>query len=119
MQTQKMNPRPYEFYLRDLDNYLLVESSARGVVIRASRNNCSERRKAFFLREISAEGYIPDRRQAPTALQPPRDVEWIIDESWKTPSPPRLGTSLMVGLLVSATVLWLGLITLVFLNARW
>jgi hypothetical protein len=108
----------FEFYIRDLDNYLLVESTGRGVIIHASRDNCSERRKAFFLREISAEGYIPDCYQADPALQTRQSVEWILDDRWeKRFAPARPGTSFVVRLLVYGTVLWLGLITLVWVNA--
>ena len=118
MQAQKENPRKFEFYLRELDNHLLVESSAGGVLIRASRDNCSERRKAFFLREISAEGYIPDGYQADAALQTAPSVEWVIDESWKRRSAPgRSGTRFMVRALVYGVILWLELMTLVLVSA--
>jgi hypothetical protein len=118
MQTHNEHARRFEFYLRELDNHLLVESTDRSVTIRASRDNCSERRKAFFLREINAEGYIPDSCQAHIASSPAQPVRWIIDGSWKKPSPrPRLGSPFMVRLLVYGGVLWLELLTLLFLSA--
>jgi hypothetical protein len=118
MPTEKEIPNQFEFYLRELDNYLLVENTAHGVIIHASRDNCSERRKSFFLREISAEGYIPDRYQADPASQARQSVEWIVDDRWKKRfARTRLGSHVMVRLLVYGTVLWLGLITLVWVNA--
>ncbi len=60
MRVQQETPTQFEFYLPELDNMVLVESGPEGVVIRAARNNFSERRKSFFIPQLAAEGYIPD-----------------------------------------------------------
>lgn len=118
MQTQKEHARRFEFYLRDLDNHVLVESTAHSVVVRATRDNCSERRKAFFIREISAEGHIPDGYQSASAARAVPSVDWIIDGSWKGAAlPPRPGSKLMLRLLVCSALLLLGMLTLLFLGA--
>ena len=61
MRTQIAVRDRFELYIRDLDNHVLVENSADGVVIIATRDNLSDKRKALFVRHLAAEGYIPDR----------------------------------------------------------
>ena len=61
MSTQVAVPEKVELYLPDLDNHILIENSAGEVVIRATRNNLTAERKAFFIRHLAVEGYIPDR----------------------------------------------------------
>jgi hypothetical protein len=61
MRTQIAVPERFELYLPDLDNHLLIENSEGGVVISATRDNVSDKRKTFFIRYLAAEGYIPDR----------------------------------------------------------
>ena len=118
VQTLKEHPRRFEFYLRDLDNHVLVESTAHSVVVRATRDNCSERRKAFFIREISAEGYIPDGYQSEPAARAVPSVDWIIDGSWQSAAfVHHPGSTFMVRLLVCGALLWAGLLTLLFLGA--
>ena len=74
MNTHTRYPPSYEFYLRDIDTRVLVEETAAGVIIRMSRNTLSERRKASFLHELAAEGFIEDSVQ-----WSPRDVRWLVD----------------------------------------
>jgi len=47
IQTQREILRKFECYWRDLDHYLLVESSSPGVIARPTPNNCPVRRKDF------------------------------------------------------------------------
>ena len=54
-------PQIFDLHIPDLDNHLRVENNSDGVLIRASRDNFSERRKAALIRWLAAEGYIPDR----------------------------------------------------------
>jgi hypothetical protein len=61
MQTQSTVPESYRLYIPDLDNHVLIETGAEGVVIRATRDNMSDRRKATFIRHLAAQGYIPER----------------------------------------------------------
>ena len=61
MRTQIAVPERFELYIPDLDNHLLIENSEDGVVISATRDNFSEKRKTFFIRHLAVEGYIPDR----------------------------------------------------------
>ena len=61
MRTQIAVPERFELYIPDLDNHLLIENNEGGVVIRAARDNLSDKRKTYFIRHLAAEGFIPDR----------------------------------------------------------
>jgi hypothetical protein len=118
MRTQNKLPKRFEFYFRDLDNHVLVETFADGVVIRATRDSFSERRKTFFIRELAAEGYIPDAYQTYIGSQPTQSLraEWLVDGAWKGPRRTP-ATRFMVRLLAYATLLWLGFMSVLFLCA--
>ena len=63
MRTHIATPERFQLYIPDLDNHVLIENSAGDVIISATRDNFSENRKMFFIRHLSAEGYIPDHYQ--------------------------------------------------------
>lgn len=77
-------PSQSEFYSRIPDNLLLVENEDGAVTVRAARDNFSERRKMFFIRELAAEGFIPDNFLYFTNTEGPMllGLRWIIDGSW-------------------------------------
>jgi len=79
MHDQLAVPKSFELYVPDLDNHILVENTVNGVVIRASRDNFSDRRKSSFIRQLAAEGYIPDHHE--WFCDPEQDglsgVKWI------------------------------------------
>jgi hypothetical protein len=52
-----------EFYDARLDTHLRVEVDADEVLVRATRNTYSPGRRVCFLRELAAEGFIPDHYQ--------------------------------------------------------
>jgi hypothetical protein len=83
MRTQIAVTQKFELYVRDLDNHVLIENSAGGVVISATRDNFSDQRKTFFIRHLAAEGYIPDRYE--WFSEPSADgffgVKWITGAS--------------------------------------
>jgi len=118
MRAQKSQSRQFEFYFRDLDNSVLVESGDDGVVIRAVRDNFSERRKCFFIRELAAEGHIPDSYQ--WFCGPGGDVchklTWVVDRSWLDthPASARRATQFARRLLICSAVLWLTFMGLLF-----
>jgi hypothetical protein len=84
MREQKVLPKEFEFYFPDLDNLILVETlEDGGVRIRVTRDNLEEKRKVFFIRQLAAEGFIPDNYQwfsASTANS--LRVTWLKDYSW-------------------------------------
>lgn len=90
---------------------MLVEDLAGEIVIHASRNTFSDERKARFIRELAAEGFIPDDyRWLPRAgMESSPGIRWLIDTSCFKPDETfAAGTRrFMVRLLSSAALLWL------------
>ena len=97
-------------------NCLLVENTENGVVIHATRNNFSPRRKQVFIRELAAEGFIPDRLQwlSSTEAQHMPGVTWIIDDSWVPhgAAARSMSKKVIMRLFLSATAVWLALMAL-------
>jgi hypothetical protein len=89
MRAQTATPEKFELYIPDLDNHILVENHDDRVVIHASRNNCSERRKASFIRHLAKEGYIPDRYEwfCEPRVEEFFSVRWVVDCSWSESDP--------------------------------
>ena len=89
MRTQIPVPESFKLYVPDLDNHILVENHGDRVVIHASRDNVSERRKTSFIRHLATEGYIPDRYE--WFCNPRADdffgVRWVVDVSWSENDP--------------------------------
>ncbi|MEM1059551.1 MAG: hypothetical protein AAGK14_09910 [Verrucomicrobiota bacterium] len=54
-------PSIYEFFTQQPENMIRVEARSDGEVhITLAVDNFSEQRKAYFVRELAAEGFIPD-----------------------------------------------------------
>jgi hypothetical protein len=60
MNTPTAEFRSFEFRFPHLDTMLRLEVQGESVTIYASRNTFSSRRKEMFIRELAAEGFIPD-----------------------------------------------------------
>jgi hypothetical protein len=85
MATELFPPARTEFCPRSPENYLLVENQEDGrVVIHAAFDNYTEQRKALFIRELAAEGFIPDEYEYLTSTGGFgfMGVYWVIDDSW-------------------------------------
>lgn len=113
-------PHFYEFCFPRLDTLVRVEETEDQVVIRATRDTFSEQRKRCFLRELVAEGFISDCYQWSTgfnSLSWPR-IRWFVDFSWLEPTghTGKRAHRFMIGLLASTVLLWLLLMTLLFLR---
>ena len=121
MRTQVLQPKRFEFYFRDLDNLILVESSEGGVLIRTTRNNVPERRRQFFVRELAAEGYIPDRYQwlAEAGCDGLEPVRWVHDASWLEVDAIFLqeNQSFARRMMICGGILWLAMMGLLLLTA--
>jgi len=120
MREPIVSTKQFEFYFPDLDTRVLVEECEDEVVVSATRNAFSELRKIFFVRELAAEGFIPDEYQgfsgfgAMTWLR----VRWLVDTSWVKANEVQaaLARRFMMRLFVSATLLWFVLMTALFLR---
>ncbi len=114
MNTPALKSRCFEFYFRDLDTLVQVENpDPDTVTVRATRNTFSDRRKIYFIRELAAEGFIPDRCQwYPLASGMPR-IQWVIDSTWLRVSESAKARTrrFMLGLLGSGFLLWTALLS--------
>ena len=122
MQTRITLPARFELSHRCPDNLILVENYFNEVIIRAARDNFSERRKLLFIRHLAAEGYIPARYQRLGAFgETVQDgLTWVIDRTWLGRSETMRWEAkrFMYGLLISGALLWLVLIGALFLGTR-
>jgi hypothetical protein len=110
MKTAFTSPK-YEFYHNEPYNLILVEQNENGVIIRAAWDNFSDRRKAFFIKEIAAEGFIPDRYQWFSNFEENgyTGIRWVIDRSWLKvhPGPVQKARKFMFWMLLAGGFLWL------------
>jgi hypothetical protein len=120
MKATLPQPRVFEFYFQDVDTLVQVEDGDETVVIRATRHSFSERRKAFFIRQLAAEGFIPHSCQWLSAQAAPSSpgVRWLVDFSWVELPKAALTEArrFMVRLLAGAALLWLALMLAVMLH---
>jgi hypothetical protein len=120
MKTHAAEPRCHEFYFAHLDTLVQVEQVDDQVVIRATRDTFSAQRKAFFVRELAAEGFIDDRYRWFTSVGDAGTlgVRWLVDLSWLQLSPELTAATrrFVLQSLGAATVLWLVLMTMLFLH---
>jgi uncharacterized pyridoxamine 5'-phosphate oxidase family protein len=120
MREQKVLPKEFEFYFPDLDNLVLVESLEDGNVrVRCTRNNLSEKRKVFFIRELAAEGFIPDNYQWFSGSSVGSlGVTWVKDYSWVKlhAAVTRRSNRAMRILLVGSCILWLAMMRVLFVT---
>lgn len=122
METPALQSPRFEFHFRDLDTLIRVENpDPDTVIVRATRNTFSERRKRHFIRQLAAEGFIPEGCQwYPLPGGMPR-VQWVIDVSWLRLSELAKSRTrrLMFGLLGGGLALWTALLTtLLFQHAH-
>jgi hypothetical protein len=117
MRGQKVLAKRFEFYFADLDNSILVERTDYGtIVIHALRDNVSEERKAHFIRQLAAEGFIPDQFQwFNGAITDSCGLYWVVDHSWMMihPEVKRRTAKIMRWLLLSGLLLWIVLMSCV------
>jgi hypothetical protein len=118
MKTHATEPPHFESYFARLDTLVLVEARDDAVVIRATRVTFSERRKEYFIRELAAEGFIPDacRWFSPAGGAAAARVRGLVDFSWLKPDEALTAQTrrFVIRLLLSATLLWLLLLGSLF-----
>jgi hypothetical protein len=122
MKSETCFPRRAEFHQYNPENFILVENDKNGAVIRAAVDNFSGARKICFIKELAAEGFIPDHYQ--WFSDPDADgylgIKWIVDDSWlKTDGERTRKTELLCrGMLLLACILWVVLMTFILWNSR-
>ena len=105
--------RCFEFKFPDVDTRILIEDLEDGMVIHASRDTYSERRKLSFVRELAAEGFNADCFQWSC-----RGVRWLVDASCAKPTEAIAARTsrFMIRLFVCSVLLWLGMMATLFLR---
>ena len=120
MKTHAHSNRSFDFYFPDVDTLALVEESQDEVVVRATRNTFSDRRKMFFIRELAAEGFISDSYENFPGFESSTrlNVRWQADITWLKPNEDYLARArrLIIRLFLSAALLWAALMTWAFLR---
>jgi hypothetical protein len=98
----------YNFYFPRLDTLAEVEHTAHGVIIRTSRHSFSDERKACFVRELAAEGFIADE-YAWCSSGAPEGIRWVVDAAAFMPGAAPIAQTRRFArwLFCSATALWL------------
>ena len=114
MKIRTASDHSFEFYFSDIDTLVLVENVAGGVRIRASKDAVPPQRKLRFIWQLATEGFIPDSFQWLSDMENPWSrVQWLVDVSWVKLHPDNLRRTnkIMVRVLTSAAVIWLGMLT--------
>ena len=108
----------FEFYFPERDTLLRVEEADGAVTIRATRDSFSDTRKSSFVRELAAEGFIPDNYQWFSQAEPGAflGVHWLVDVSWLTLPESALAWArrFMRRILFGGCLVWLGLMVALF-----
>jgi hypothetical protein len=114
MNTPALKNPMFEFHFRDLDTRVQVENpDSDTVIVRATRNTFSDRRKIAFIRQLAAEGFIPDRCQwYPLPGGMPR-IQWVIDVSWLRVSDSAKARTrrFLLGAIGTGFVLWTAILS--------
>jgi hypothetical protein len=120
MKSIPRESRTFEFCFRELDYTLVrVEESAGNVTIRATADTFSNDRKVSFIRELAAEGFIPDNYRWFSLTGPEtytRGVCWLVDFSWLKLDEALMARTnrLMKRFILPVTLLWLFFIYLIY-----
>ena len=99
---------------------ILIANSDEGVTITAADDNFSEPEKICVIRYLAAEGFISDEFEdfAKSGKHLSTPITWAVEQT-RPEREPRLKRAdhFMIRLLISASVLWLGLMIVAFLHA--
>ena len=122
MKTTDVSTRSFEFCFPSLDTLLQVKLDHDEVEICATRNTFSVERKLFFIRELVAEGFIPDQyRCFPLADHAEaKGIHWRIDCSWLKLDEAIIASTrrFMLRLFSSAALLWLLMMGLLLITTH-
>jgi hypothetical protein len=102
-------PASVQFTTHNPWNVIVVENHDDQVIFRAAHDNFSERRKAFLIRQLAAEGYIPDCFEQFTEQTRQSGLVWVVDSSliYMGPEASRRCARFMRRLVLGGCLLWL------------
>lgn len=93
-------PSVYEFFTQAPENMIRVETRPDGEVhITLAVDNFSEQRRAYFVRELAAEGFIPDHYSYLSENEL-LGVKWHLGTEWCTVAEPQRPVAFLRGRLV-------------------
>jgi hypothetical protein len=114
-------PEKAELPLLNPKNLIVVENSEDSVVIRAARDNFSERKKVCFIRYLAAEGFISDEFQGfgKSGSRRTTSISWVVyqDPLKHEPAQFKRADRFMIQLFISASAIWLALMVFAFLHS--
>src|SRR4029077_13402553 len=114
-------PQKAELSLRNPENLILVENSEDSVIIRAARDNFSERKKVCFIRYLAAEGFMSDEFKGfgKSGSRRTTSISWVVDQEPLKHEPAQFKRAdrFMIKLFISASALWLALMVIAFLHS--
>ena len=114
-------PQKAELPLQNPKNLILVENNVDGVVIRAARDNLSDRDKACFIRYLAAEGFISDEFESfgKSGSCRTTSITWVVEPNRARRQRSQLERveRFMIQLLISASALWLALFAFALLRS--
>jgi hypothetical protein len=107
---------PISFSTHNPPNLVVIERERDAVLFRAAQDNFSPRRKAFLIRQLAAEGYIPDQYEWFTEEAPVKGLTWVTDRSllFVGPEATRRTRRIMQGVIAGGCLLWFLEIVLAF-----
>jgi hypothetical protein len=120
MRARPAHPPPIQFSTHNPHNLIVVERCGDTVLVRAAHDNFSERRRAFLIRQLAAEGYIPDPFEQFTEEAPIAGLTWIVDRSLMVVGSEATDRTrrFMHRLITAGCLLWLFEVALAFLAGR-
>lgn len=113
-------PVCYEFCFPERDTLVRVEVAGDVVTVLATRDTFNEQRKASFVRELAAEGFIADFYLwfSPAGPESYLGVRWMVDYRWLVIPAYAIATArrFMLRLFAASGVFWLFLMGMLFVG---
>lgn len=109
MPAQSILPNSVRFSIHNPFNLIEIENQGDHVLFRAAYDNFSKRRKAFLIRQLAAEGYIPDCFEHFTEHTVSSELIWVVDRSllYLAPEARQSSSRFMRRLVLGGCLLWL------------
>lgn len=118
MTTGPTETAGFEFYFAKLDTLVWVETSSSEVVIHSTRATFSPAHKACFIRELAAEGFIPEdcAWSASGSGDYSHSVRWQVDTAWLKPNPLLAAQTcrFVLRLIGFAALFWVAMMIILF-----